>query len=86
MADMEAGTADSRVTLTVFKCQECYVYRQASVLLGTCSELQDSGADLVGCARSIPPASSTGHRADLWDVNKWLAEVDCAVITADEVR
>ena len=55
-------------------------------MLGIWSELQKSGTDLVSCARSIPPASSTGHRADMWDVNKWLAEVDCAVITADEVR
>ena len=54
--------------------------------LASGQSLLDSGADLVTCACSIPPASSTGHRADLWDVNKWLAEVDCAVITADEAR
>lgn len=23
----------------------------------------------------VPPASTVGHRADLWNVNQWLSEV-----------
>lgn len=23
----------------------------------------------------VPPATTVGHRADLWNVNKWLTEV-----------
>ena len=32
----------------------------------------------------VPPASTAGHRAELWDVNKWLATVKISVVQQDE--
>eukprot|EP01023_Acetabularia_acetabulum_P015562 TRINITY_DN17591_c1_g1_i3.p1 TRINITY_DN17591_c1_g1~~TRINITY_DN17591_c1_g1_i3.p1 ORF type:complete len:267 (+),score=34.10 TRINITY_DN17591_c1_g1_i3:75-803(+) len=32
----------------------------------------------------IPPASSLGHRAEMWDVNTWLKEVTCQVVNQGE--
>eukprot|EP01026_Neomeris_dumetosa_P032129 TRINITY_DN2546_c0_g1_i13.p1 TRINITY_DN2546_c0_g1~~TRINITY_DN2546_c0_g1_i13.p1 ORF type:complete len:248 (-),score=40.79 TRINITY_DN2546_c0_g1_i13:159-902(-) len=32
----------------------------------------------------IPPASSLGHRAELWDVNNWIREVSCQIVTQGE--
>lgn len=31
-----------------------------------------------------PPASSIGHRAELWDVDHWLHEVSLRIVTCDE--
>ena len=28
----------------------------------------------------VPPATTVGHRAELWDVNKWLQEVAVRVV------
>ncbi|PRW58154.1 Adaptin ear-binding coat-associated 2 [Chlorella sorokiniana] len=32
----------------------------------------------------VPPATTVGHRAELWDVNKWLATVSLRVVQADD--
>lgn len=31
-----------------------------------------------------PPATTVGHRAELWNVNKWLQEVSVRVVSQDE--
>jgi hypothetical protein len=32
----------------------------------------------------VPPASTVGHRAEMWDVNTWLATVSLRVVQADD--
>ncbi len=32
----------------------------------------------------VPPATTAGHRAEMWDVNKWLATVALRVVQADD--
>ncbi|KAL4430811.1 hypothetical protein ABPG75_006067 [Micractinium tetrahymenae] len=32
----------------------------------------------------VPPATTAGHRAELWDVNKWLATVALRVVQSDD--
>ena len=32
----------------------------------------------------VPPASTVGHRAELWNVNEWLQEVAVRVASRDE--
>lgn len=32
----------------------------------------------------VPPATTAGHRAELWDVNRWLATVALRVVQADD--
>lgn len=32
----------------------------------------------------VPPATTAGHRAEMWDVNKWLATVSLRVMQADD--
>lgn len=41
-------------------------------------------APCAAAAPQIPPATTVGHRADTWNVNKWLCEVAVRVVTADE--
>lgn len=32
----------------------------------------------------VPPATTSGHRAEMWDVNNWLATVSLRVVQADD--
>lgn len=32
----------------------------------------------------VPPASTVGHRAEVWDVDRWLATVSLRVVQADD--
>lgn len=32
----------------------------------------------------VPPASTVGHRAEVWDVNNWLATVALRVVQLDD--
>ena len=37
-----------------------------------------------GYVYAIPPASSRGHRAEDWDVNKWIAEVEVKLVVRSD--
>lgn len=43
---------------------------------------------LFGCREAyvyrVPPATTVGHRAEMWDVNNWLATVSLRVVQADD--
>ena len=50
----------------------------------------EGGAELLvfSCKESyvyqVPPATTVGHRADTWNVNKWLTEVAVRVVTSGD--
>lgn len=37
-----------------------------------------------GYVYQIPPASSRGHRAEDWDVNKWIAEIEVKLVVSSD--